>query len=218
MITNPVGQPSTEFLDLNLPSNFMQQDVGLSGGKYIRQIGTLPSAHVTIEEDHDDELIITQHPVEFGAIISDHAYKKPAEVRIRCAWNNSGSHFQTHGVVGSYEQPVISGYEGYSRAIYDQILALQESRVTFSVITGKRIYNDMLVASIRVHTAPGSEYSLLADISLREIILVATKTLNIDNTSSRMPNASGPLNQGQVTTTETTNWKESLPTDVYTGT
>jgi hypothetical protein len=199
--TTPFGDPTTDILDLALPQNFLQQDVG----RYVREIADLPVPHVVIEEDHDDELIITQHPVEFGAIISDHAYKKPSEVRIRCAWNNSGSHYPLHGSAYTQKPVVLSGYEGYARAVYDQILALQISRKPFSVVTGKRIYKDMLVANIRVHTAPGSEYSLMADIVLREVILVSTKTLTLDVESSRMRDTAPPLNQGKKEAAETPN-------------
>lgn len=200
--TTPFGDPSTSLLDLDLPDQTaMQQDVG----RHLRYIDDLPFASVTIEEDHDDELIITQHPVEFGAIISDHAYKKPAEVRIRCAWNNSGSTYPVRGSYSRQEPLVSSGYEGYARAVYEEILALQESRVPFSAVTGKRIYNDMLVASVRVHTAPGSEYTLMADITLREIILVSTKTLSVDAAATRTENATPQINEGKKQATEVNN-------------
>ncbi len=199
VITTPFGDPSTEILDLSVATSVpIINDVGY----YYRQIADLPTAHVTIEEDHDDELIITQHPVEFGAIISDHAYKKPSEVRIRCGWNNSGGHRNKTGVA---QQILVDGYEGYARAVYADILALQTSRKPFSVITGKRIYNDMLVANVRVHTAPGSEYSLMADITLRQVILVSTKTLNLDVSNSRMPDATPATNVGSVEATATPN-------------
>jgi hypothetical protein len=38
---------------------------------------------VVVEESHDDALEITEHPVEQGASISDHAFKKPQTVTIR---------------------------------------------------------------------------------------------------------------------------------------
>jgi hypothetical protein len=40
-------------------------------------------ADVTIEEQHSDELNITEHPVETGSPISDHAYMTPPEVTIK---------------------------------------------------------------------------------------------------------------------------------------
>ena len=207
--TTPFGDPSTSLLDLALPDQTaMQQDVG----RHLRYIDDLPFASVTIEEDHDDELIITQHPVEFGAIISDHAYKKPAEVRIRCAWNNSGSTYPVRGSSSRQEPLVSSGYEGYARAVYDEILALQDSRKPFSAVTGKRIYRNMLVASVRVHTAPGSEYALMADITLREVILVSTKTINTDTSDARMHDMDAPINQGTQQATATPNSGDAIAT------
>jgi len=46
-------------------------------------------AHATIEERHHDELEVTDHPVEQGAMINDHAYKRPAEVTLHLGWSNS---------------------------------------------------------------------------------------------------------------------------------
>lgn len=58
------------------------------GAKLKRSIGSIV-ANVTVEEHHHDELEITDHPVERGATISDHAYKRPNEVTIVCAWSAS---------------------------------------------------------------------------------------------------------------------------------
>jgi hypothetical protein len=38
----------------------------------------------TIEEVHNDELEITDHPVEKGTTISDHAFKRPSELIDHC--------------------------------------------------------------------------------------------------------------------------------------
>src|SRR6266446_536195 len=83
-------------------------------------------AEVTIDEDGDDQLIITRHPVEQGAVISDHSYKMPSEVRLRLGWSNA-----------------FGGYSGYARDVYSRILQLQDSRQPFSIITGKRSYDNM---------------------------------------------------------------------------
>ena len=47
------------------------------------------TAQATIEEMHADELVITSHPIEQNAPITDHAYKMPSELVIRMAWSNS---------------------------------------------------------------------------------------------------------------------------------
>jgi hypothetical protein len=115
------------------------------------------SPEVTIEEDADDVLEITQHPVEQGAAITDHAYKRPAELRMQIGWSDR--------------------YDNSSgNLLYSWILDLQSSRRPFSIVTGKRSYQNMLVSDIRQHTDAKFEYSLMIDISFREILLVNTQT------------------------------------------
>ena len=47
------------------------------------------TADVTISEEHVDELTITDHPVEEGAMISDHAFKNPMRVVITVGYSGS---------------------------------------------------------------------------------------------------------------------------------
>jgi hypothetical protein len=117
-------------------------------------------AQVTVDEDGDDEMTITEHPVEQGAAISDHAYKRPAELRVRVGWSNA------------YVQQTGLGSDVSS--VYADILYLQAERRPFSVLTGKRQYDNMLVASLRTHTDAKLEFSFIADIIFREILLVNT--------------------------------------------
>ena len=60
------------------------------GTKAKRAIGPI-IANITIEEKHHDEVTITEHPVEMGANIADHAFKRPNEVTIRVAWSSSAT-------------------------------------------------------------------------------------------------------------------------------
>ncbi len=55
-----------------------------------RKIGLLVP-DVVISEKHQDTLEITEHPVELGAEIADHAYKRPAEVTMEVGFSSSGS-------------------------------------------------------------------------------------------------------------------------------
>jgi hypothetical protein len=124
-------------------------------------------AQVTVEEEHDDELVITEHPVEQGAAITDHAYKRPAELRVRVGWSASGGLIL--GGAGAAADPP---------SIYAEILTLQSSRRPFTVYTGKRSYDNMLIASLRTRTDSKLETSLVADITFRQILLVNTQTVS----------------------------------------
>lgn len=124
-------------------------------------------ADVTIEETARDDLEITRHPVESGSEITDHAYKQPAEVIIRCGWSNSG--FDETGFHGP----------GFVEGIYDQLLNLQYSRIPFTVVTGKRTYVNMLIASLSQTTDEKTENALIVTVVCRQIILVQTQTTQV---------------------------------------
>lgn len=142
-------------------------------------------AQVTLEETHTDELVITDHPVETGAVISDHAYMRPSEVMIRCGWSDSpgGSASGILGEVGgelSSLTSLVSGSGmGQPREMYQNMLELQKSRIPFEIQTGKRVYENMLVRSIRLKTDRESEGVAIVEVLCREVLLVSTQVVSV---------------------------------------
>lgn len=121
-------------------------------------IGTI-IPHTVVEEIHSDNLIITDHPVERGAIISDHAFKLPCEVEMRVGWSDS-----------------TAGEEGFVDEVYAEMLDLQMLREPFDVYTTRRVYQNMLVRSIAVTNDQRTEHALMASIGLREVLITDTST------------------------------------------
>lgn len=160
----------------------------LSAGNYAlimtgqRVIGDL-YPHITIEENHHDELAITQHPVEFGTPVTDHAFMQPYTIEIRCGWSDSTA--QT---------------SGYVQAVYRALLALQVSRVPFSVSTGKRSYQSMLLRTLIVKTDPESEYTLMVVATAQRIVITNTQiTSQASPANTNGNNSIGHLNPGSLT-------------------
>jgi len=131
-----------------------------------RQIGDL-IANVTVEEIHSDELIITEHPVEQGSEISDHAYKRPAEVMIRCAWSD--------------DDPESKGDFNYIQTIYYRLLDMQSRFQLLDILTGKRVYKNMLLRQLTVTTDVKSQTALMLTAICRQVILATTTTISISN-------------------------------------
>lgn len=129
-----------------------------------RNIGPLV-ADVTVEESHHDEAIITEHPVEQSANITDHAYKRPVTVMIRAGWSNSS--------------PRALLNPNYVKAIYQELLDLQESFGPFDITTGKRDYQNMLIRRLHVVTDERSEFALNAAIECQEVILTSTQLVTV---------------------------------------
>jgi hypothetical protein len=122
-------------------------------------------AQVVVSEDADDDLQITQIPVEQSAQISDHAFRQPSDLRIQMGWSNAFAFSQNFSL----------------QQIYEQILQLQASRIPFTVYTARRVYNNMLVASLRTHTDARMAFTFMCDISFKEVVLVNTSVVSVGN-------------------------------------
>lgn len=169
-----------------------------------RNIGAFV-ANVTIEEQHQDDIQITDHPVEVGASISDHAFRKPSMLIIKAGWSNSPSAANivqsaanavtgtVNGAIGIANQvssalggPSFSSVTGNQaksiKDIYADLLKLQASRELVSVTTGKRAYKNMLVESITETTNSDTENALILTVKLREVILVSTRVVQLADT------------------------------------
>jgi len=135
-----------------------------------RSIGGLV-ADVVIEEVHNDELTITQHPVEKTSAITDHAFKNPVTLQVRIGYSPAGG--GTDGQQSGTGDPVSL------QSIYEQYRNLQEDRELLEVYTGKRFYDNMLIKSLGVTTDQDTENVLMIIMSLQEVILVETQTVTV---------------------------------------
>lgn len=147
-----------------------------------RSIGTI-IPDVVVEELHHDLMMITQHPVETGATISDHAFKMPSTVQITGGFSNSTA------------QAV-----GYVQFVYQEFLALQASRVPFDVATGKRQYTNMLIADIGVTTDSKSEFALNFIAVLQEVILTGSALTQPASTQAMPQQTASVSNSGAAST------------------
>lgn len=157
-------------LDLLSPVLFMQRNIG----------GFI--ADVTIEEDHTDEVVMTEHPVERGASITDHAYKVPSKLTVTAGWSNSSL--------------AALGNPFYAQLVYDALLNMQASLQPISITTGKRIYDNMLVRRISVKTDEKTENALMVTIEFQEILIVSTQT--VSSGSGDPANMKDPVNNAGV--------------------
>ncbi len=160
----------------------------------LRTIGSI-KADVTFEERHEDSLTITDHPVEQGASITDHAYLNPVTVEIKVGFKP-----QT-GVLSAVGSLFANGGVPYLNQVYQNVLALQKNRTLNVIMTGKRVYTNMLVERIVCVTDRDTENVLRMTISCRQLILVQTMAVTIaPNSSMANPAKNGSVpNLGQKT-------------------
>lgn len=148
-----------------------------------KRIGTIDIA-VSIEEVHHDELQITEHPVEQGAAITDHAFKRASEVVIKCGWSNADYAALTDTIRTFDNGKGLAG-ETYVDRVYQMLLKLQEDRQPFDVITSRRMYKNMLLQGLVVTTDPKTTGALMVTATCREIFIVNTQAAELTPLSAQ---------------------------------
>lgn len=144
--------------------------------------------------DHTRKTKITQHPVETGAAITDHAYVEPAELIIEVGMSDACVSY----VQGQFNQK-------YTRSVsaIDTLWKLQEQRIPMDVLTRLKLYRNMLIEVISVPDDWQTINGLKATVTLREIEVVQVKTVTMNSkaSSSKNPQKTATTNKGtqQVT-------------------
>lgn len=127
---------------------------------------------VVISEEHESEMEIAEHPVEKGAKISDHAWRLPAKVTLELA------------IAG--ERAVAS---------FQQLLDVQAAAEPFSLVTGLKVYQNMLIKRLSATRDKENARVLKFEAELQEVIIVSTES---SGGSSSADKAQGTTKRGQV--------------------
>lgn len=139
---------------------------------------------VVVDERTTDTLTITKQPVQQGATITDHSYLEPTVF-------NSTAYFKDNSLslLGELNS-LFSPSTGLAK-IYANLLALQALRTAFNIVTPKRIYTSMLLASLSQTTDKSTENCLSVSMSFQQIIIVTVSTTNVPRTSQSNPGSTG---------------------------
>lgn len=125
-----------------------------------RNIGNLTFDSIIVE-DHNIEYELVQNPVESGANFSDHYFRKPYRLTVE-------------GAVGSVSLSGSSSYSpdtGGTRAAkaWEALLALAASKSPFTVVTGLKKYNNMMITSIATTQDAQTATALFFTLELQEV-------------------------------------------------
>lgn len=138
-----------------------------------------------LKAEHTTSLTITDHPVETGAAISDHAYVNPAQLVMDVGMTDVA-------------QDIVSGQfgGGWSRSVtaYRLLVQLQQSRIPFQVLTRLNLYSNMLVETISAPDDNTTRYGLKATVTMKEIFVATVQTVKI----SARPQVTDATAMGQV--------------------
>lgn len=157
----------------------------------------------SIEEVMTDTLQVTEHPVELGAPITDHAYNRPSEVVIRAGWTNSSVDSLIDTATRLFGGGEVSDSDTVG-GVYSQLLALKESREPFDITTTKRQYRNMLMTSLAVTTDQKTGNVLMVTATCRQVFIVKTQ-------ATTLPAREAQADPAATAETENVGAKQSKP-------
>lgn len=189
-------QPQLTSITVVVPKSKVSSSISFDG-QVTDQSSTMETEqHVyffdaVLRAQHHQQLRATEHPVQTGANIVDHAFKLPARVQLEVGFSDAMDRYAS----GSYTSNASKSISAYNTLLY-----LQSLRVPLTLTTRLNTYQNMLIESINAPDDYRTRFGLKALISFIQIITVDVATLTI----------SARPDQSQATT-EGTKQPEAVP-------
>ena len=120
----------------------------------------------TLTEDHEYNSRVTNYPVEDGRIISDHIINEPETVQIT-------------GVVTDTPLAILSSFNRSINA-FNRLIQIHTNRERVTVVTGIKVYTNMVMTSLQVPRNVQTGQSLTFVIQLQKIYLDSSIRLYLD--------------------------------------
>ena len=113
--------------------------------------------------DHMANVTVTQHPVQTGAAISDHAYSEPDEVTLDIGMSDAVTYAGTNHSINAYSQ----------------LRAIMDKREPVTLITRLRSYKNMVITSMSAPDDYTTMNALKATIYFRQVEMVSVSTITV---------------------------------------
>lgn len=193
-----------------------------------------------VQYQHDDTAEPTENPVEEGAPIVDHVDVKAAELTLKILHSETPISFvnQLGGLAAAAAGTVADRKSGpFAKAVatagagalfgvltslggsnvkkaYDYLLDTQQRRIPFTVVTGLRRYENMVITSISVNKDVKTGQALDVTVKLKQIRLVKNEKIFVPNTSASS-DTSGRQKLGKKESGEADDRKSSLARKIF---
>ncbi len=147
---------------------------------FLRQPSKLKIASLlldcSVDESHDYTSNITDYPQEDGFEVQDNVWLEPFKLSVK------GVITDTPVAIFAEKFGVLESRVGNA---YDTLLALRDSRDGFQVLTGIKIYDDMVFTSLSIKRDTDTGFSIKIEADLKQLRKVsATRTVDKQHTKN----------------------------------
>jgi hypothetical protein len=116
---------------------------------------------------HYPSRVITEHPIQTGANISDHSYQLPTRVSIEIGMSDVMDVYVPPGFEKMTES--YNGDPSKSKSAYQEFLDLQMSGQPITLYTRLQVYNNMVIESMPTEDDIKTRFALRATIVMKQI-------------------------------------------------
>lgn len=174
------SQPQLTSLTANVP-----QPRPNTPGAFISSSPVTYFFDAVLRVDHEQYLRTTEHPIQSGASIVDHAYLVPARVTLEVAMSDAMATFDS----GAY-----TSLPSKSVSFFQAMQNLQQLRIPIKLATRLKLYSNMLIENIRAFDDLRTAYGFRGTLYLKQIVIARVDA----QTVSARPNQSNSTNTGTV--------------------
>lgn len=147
-----------------------------------------------LEVSHNINTVVTTHPVQQGANVSDHAYVEPVEVTMTVKMSDA--------MRGMVEEQFTGISYTRSTAAYRILRQLQEQRLVFQIHTRLETLQNMMITNISVDDDYENQFGLECKVTMKEVIVAKEKAVKIstrENTTTTHNTGTVQANTSSIT-------------------
>ncbi len=135
--------------------------------------------------EHTEANRITEHPVQNGANISDHAFELPSRLTLEIGMSDA---------MDSYQKGQFTQVKSRSVSAYQTLLKLKQARIPVTIVTRLKQYTNMVIEQIHAPDDNKTLYGLKCIVSFRQIITAEVSEVTV----SARPQVTGKTEKGAV--------------------
>lgn len=181
----------------SLPGGFLSQVAQSLSQSLVNQwsagnarVGIVVDALVSEEPSFSAE--VTKNPIEGGAKISDHVQLKPVELTMEGVISDAPLGYAVIGNIQNLVRQVSNVFLGSSRSLdaFNELLALRNNRMPFTVITSLKRYQNMIMTELSVPRTAQTGNAIHFRCKMEEVVIVSSQTtsnmLNLSSTAKKI--------------------------------
>ncbi len=124
-----------------------------------------------LSEEHSQAATITTDPVETGFALSDHIYHEPDRLTVELAVSDYALH-------PSSDDPFASSTSRSAKA-FDLISKVKRAGEPFSVVTGLKLYDNMMILNISCRQDAETSSAMIARVEFEQVTIANTQTVTV---------------------------------------